>query len=73
MKKTWSFNFTVLFLLVILASPALAYEEGSVANGGSISGKITFSGKAPAPRMIKIDKDTRGLWQREGITRPTCR
>jgi plastocyanin len=47
----------VLFLLVILASPVLAYEEGSVENGGSISGKITFSGQAPAPRMIKIDQD----------------
>ena len=57
MKKTWSFNFMLLFLVVFLASPALAYQEGAVSNGGSISGKITFSGKAPAPRMIKIDKD----------------
>ena len=56
MKKTLSF-YLALLLVAFLTSSALAYQEGSVANGGSISGKITFSGKAPAPRMIKIDKD----------------
>ncbi len=55
-KKTLSF-YLALLLVAFLTSSALAYQEGSVANGGSISGKITFSGKAPAPRMISIDKD----------------
>ena len=56
MKKTLSFCLALL-LVAFLASSALAYQEGSVANGGSISGKITFSGKAPAPRMNRIDKE----------------
>ena len=57
MKKNWSF-YLALLMVILFVSPALAYQEGAVSNGGSISGKITFSGKAPAPRMIKIDKDT---------------
>jgi plastocyanin len=56
MKKTLSF-YLALFLVAFLTSSALAYQEGSVSNGGSISGKITFSGKAPAPRMNSIDKE----------------
>ncbi len=56
MKRFWSF-YSTLLLVVLLASPVLAYEESGVTNGGSISGKITFSGKAPAPRKIKVNKD----------------
>ena len=56
MKKTWRFYFAIL-PVVFCVSPAVAYQEGTVSNGGSISGKITFSGKAPAPRMVSIDKD----------------
>ena len=56
MKRFCSFYFSLL-LVFLLASPVLAYEESGVTNGGSISGKITFSGKAPAPRKIKVNKD----------------
>ncbi len=36
---------------------AAAYKEGSVNNGGSVSGKVTFNGTDPAPRIYKISKD----------------
>ena len=39
------------------ATHAAAYKEGSVANGGSVSGKVTFSGTDPAPKTYKITKD----------------
>ena len=39
-------------------SHAAAYQEGDVADGGSITGKVTFSGKDPAPKVFKISKNT---------------
>ncbi len=36
---------------------ANAYEGGDVSNGGTISGKITFSGTAPARAPINVTKD----------------
>ncbi len=36
---------------------AAAYKESSVSNGGSVSGKVTFSGTDPAPKKYKISKD----------------
>jgi plastocyanin len=56
MKRTGSFSIAI-FLVLYLVSPVLAYEEVSVSNGGSISGKVTFTGKAPEPKMIAVDKD----------------
>ena len=46
---------------------AAAYEEGSVTNGGSVSGKVTFSGTDPDPKTYKIskDNDTCGTGNRE--------
>jgi len=56
MKRFWRFYLTLL-LIIFLASPVLAYQEGMVTKGGSISGKITLSGKAPDAQKVKIDKD----------------
>ncbi len=43
---------------VCLAPPAaLAYQAGAVANGGQVTGKVTFHGTAPAPKQIAITKD----------------
>lgn len=36
---------------------AVAYEGGSVANGGSISGTVKIAGEVPAVKPLKIDKD----------------
>ncbi|NIO11322.1 MAG: hypothetical protein GTO40_26230 [Deltaproteobacteria bacterium] len=48
-----------LFLLVLFlfASPALAYQETAVADGGSIVGKVMFKGTAPAPKKITVTRD----------------
>lgn len=42
---------------MITCGSLFAYEGGDVANGGSISGKITLSGAAPAREAINITKD----------------
>jgi plastocyanin len=36
----------------------LAYEGGSVSNGGTIEGVVKFKGTAPAPKKIQVSKDT---------------
>ena len=46
--------------LAISASPAVLaakYKVVDVANGGSISGKVSFTGKDPSPLVFKISKD----------------
>ncbi|MCP4076442.1 MAG: carboxypeptidase regulatory-like domain-containing protein [Gammaproteobacteria bacterium] len=46
--------------LAISASPAIMaakYKTVDVANGGSISGKVSFTGKDPSPLVFKISKD----------------
>ncbi len=50
-----------------LVGHAATYKEGSVTNGGSISGKVTFSGTDPAPKKYKVtkDNDTCGTGNRE--------
>ena len=46
--------------LAISTSPAVLaakYKVVDVANGGSISGKVSFTGKDPSPLVFKISKD----------------
>ncbi len=46
--------------IAISASPAVLaakYKVIDVANGGSISGKVSFTGKDPSPLVFKISKD----------------
>lgn len=40
-----------------LTAGAAAYKVVDVGNGGSVSGKVTFSGKDPAPKNFLITKD----------------
>jgi len=40
-----------------LTVPAFAYEGGAVADGGTVSGTVKFSGTAPAPKKLDITKD----------------
>ena len=44
-------------LAATVASPAAAYEVAPVSNGGSIQGKVTFTGSPPAPRKVIPTKD----------------
>lgn len=45
-------------LLVSLAASAASYEVLQVQNGGTLSGKVVFSGADPAPQFFAIDKNT---------------
>ncbi len=36
---------------------AEGYQGGAVSNGGTISGKVTYSGAAMAPETVEVDKD----------------
>jgi hypothetical protein len=38
-------------------SGVLAYEIGGVTSGGTISGKITFHGAVPPPKLFPVNKD----------------
>ena len=47
----------VLAALLFSLPAAAQYTEAAVTNGGTIKGKITYNGKAPAPKKITITKD----------------
>ncbi len=57
MKKT--LLTTTLLCSSLLAAPAYAakYKTIEVTNGGTITGKVTFTGKDPAPVVYPITKD----------------
>ena len=55
-KGVWIPFLFVAWLFLPLAAP-MAYEEGAVSNGGTISGVVKFKGKAPKPKKLKITKD----------------
>lgn len=46
-------------LLVFAAGTASAakYKVASVTDGGSISGRVSYDGTAPAPEILKVDED----------------
>ncbi len=54
--------FSAFSLLVATSLPfvagAAAYKVVDVSNGGSVSGKVSFSGKDPAPKNFLITKDS---------------
>lgn len=41
----------------LFAAPAMAYEGGAVAGGGTISGTVKLQGAAPAAKVIEVTKD----------------
>lgn len=47
----------IALLAGALAAPAAAYEAGTVADGGTISGMVKYSGQAPAPKKLEVTKD----------------
>ena len=50
--------FLIGFMLGLpLTAAAAPYKEITVSSGGSVSGKVTFSGTDPAPKIYKITKD----------------
>ncbi|MEE8496407.1 MAG: DUF2012 domain-containing protein [Xanthomonadales bacterium] len=57
-KVTLQFFLFVTVLLVSLAASAARYEVVEVQNGGTLSGKVVFSGADPAPQSYTIDGNT---------------
>ena len=50
---------TVAFLTVLpVAGQAAAYQEAAVTDGGSVSGRVSFSGTDPAPVVFEISRNT---------------
>ncbi|MFQ5950355.1 MAG: hypothetical protein ACE5J1_06695, partial [Nitrospiria bacterium] len=47
-----SITYSMLSATVVFA----AYSEGSVSNGGSISGKVSFKGAQPPPKEFGLAK-----------------
>jgi hypothetical protein len=49
--------FAVAGVVSLIGTPAsLAYEETPVTNGGAVSGKVTFKGTPPAPKLHQLSK-----------------
>ena len=49
---------TCLFAFTVSSTASAAgYKVKAVADGGSISGRITLNGTAPAPKMLVVDED----------------
>lgn len=57
MKKPVTTNLAAAAVLMALGSSGHAYEAVDVSNGGTIAGKITLKGSAPANPELKITKD----------------
>jgi len=56
MKKIVS----LIFAAALIGMPAtglMAYEGGTVKDGGTISGTVKFKGNAPAPKKLDVGKD----------------
>ena len=59
MKTQQSITLVLGCLLVFAGGPAVAakYKVTEVTDGGSISGRVTYDGTAPAPEILKVDED----------------
>jgi len=59
MKVSQSFSLISCSLLFLAAGLAAAadYKVVPVSNGGTVSGRVSLNGPAPAPVMLKIDED----------------
>lgn len=59
MNKIRSIALVLGCLSVIATGPASAakYKVSPVSDGGSISGRVTYDGSAPAPEILKVDED----------------
>jgi hypothetical protein len=55
--RTPTFVAAALIAGLALAPATQAYEGGAVANGGTISGTVTFDGEPPAPEKLAVTKD----------------
>lgn len=47
----------VTAIVFLVSGPALAYEAGEVKSGGTIEGKVVFSGTPPPPKIVQVGQD----------------
>lgn len=57
MKRTQTLLALATLAALPLVGQAAAYQEGEVAAGGTVTGKVTFSGADPAPTVFPITKN----------------
>jgi len=59
MKSLRTVTLVLGCLLVFTAGSASAakYKVSAVTDGGSISGRVSYDGTAPAPEILKVDED----------------
>jgi hypothetical protein len=50
--KALVMGLSIIFCVVAIGAPALAYDEGAVNGGGSIQGKIVYNGAVPTRKII---------------------
>ena len=61
---------SLLLLASVAAEPARAYDEGAVANGGTIEGKVVFNGVVAVQKIIPTkDQETCGDPREEPVIR----
>lgn len=57
--RTLSWVLACSFVFAVGSASAAKYKvaKGGVTDGGSVSGRITYDGTAPAPEILKVDED----------------
>ena len=50
----WAVGCVAVFLTVGLRTDSEAYESGTVTNGATVQGKVTFSGTVPDPKVFEL-------------------
>src|SRR2546421_7534231 len=57
-RRRWKYSFALLVSLsvgsLLTASSVFAYQEVTVTDGGTITGKVTLKGNKPAPRGFNL-------------------
>src|SRR3989475_5899250 len=57
-RRHWKYSFALLLSLsvgsLLTVSSAIAYQEVTVTDGGTITGKVTLKGNKPAPRGFNL-------------------
>ena len=57
MKKRMVVAFLVAIFCLFVLGLAFAYEVSEVTNGGTIEGRVRFSGSPPPPKIIGVGQD----------------
>jgi plastocyanin len=56
-QQTFALVMGCIFIFAAGSAAAAKYKVKEVTDGGSVSGRITYDGTAPAPEILKVDED----------------